>query len=258
MPGRRVLAVPMHATTNFNYVSSKNNAPPGGTEIMSDGSQATFVPANRAITWQLTGTNNNDSVVKERYWINFRPGEVRTCANCHGINAVDQIGRPAPTNEPIALHRLLQFWKTNSANAYSLTVSNGTGGGNYGAGSILTLTAHNAPSGKYFTGWNGAGISNATATTTLFIMPTNSASVTATFSNLPSPVFGNFQFAMGTTNLTLSAQALANQTWILQSCTDLLNWVAVTTNSSDGGGTLQFSTKINPAMRQQFFRISSP
>ena len=224
---------------------------------MADGLQATIVPANRAVTWQLTGTNSNDSVVKERYWITFRPGEVRTCANCHGINVGDQLGRPAPTNAPLALQKLLQFWKTNSASAYSLTVSNGSGGGNFGAGSILTLTASNAPSGKIFAGWSGAGVSNAAATTTLFIMPTNSATVTAVFTNLPPPVFGNFQFTLGASNLTLSASALPNQLWILQSSSNLVTWQDVATNVSTGGGLVQFTNAIGNAP-QKFYRIKSP
>ena len=256
-PGRRILAVPMHATTNFNYASSRTNAPSGGTEIMSDGSQATFVPANRAVTWQLTGTNNNDSVVKERYWISFRPGEVRTCANCHGINAVDQLGRPAPTNEPLALRQLLRFWKTNSTSAYSLTVSNGSGGGNFGAGSILTIAANPAPPGKNFAGWLGAGISNAAAASTFFIMPTNDATVTAVFTNLPPPLFSNFQFSASATGYALAAQVQANQTWILQSSTNLQTWRDVATNYSTAG-TVQFSNNTSQFSPQSFFRIRSP
>ena len=257
MPGRRILAVPMHATTNVNYASSKNNAPPGGTELMSDGSQATFIPANRAVTWQLTGTTN-ESVVKERYWLSFKPGEVRTCANCHGINVVDQLGRTSPTNAPLALRQLLRFWRTNSVNAYSLTVSNGTGGGNFGAGSILTLTANPASSGKVFAGWNGAGVGNPAATTTLFIMPTSNVVVSAVFTNLPAPVIGNFQFYLGTTNLTLSVQAAANQPWILQCSTNLATWQNVTTNVSNGGGLVQFTNHFGAGTQQQFFRIRSP
>jgi hypothetical protein len=257
MPGRRILAVPMHATTNFNYASSKTNAPAGGTEIMSDGSQATFIPANRAVTWQLTGTTN-DSVVKERYWISFRPGEVRTCANCHGINAVDQLGRTAPTNSPAALHQLLRLWRTNSANAYTLTVNNGSNSGNFGAGSILTLAADPAPSGKIFSGWVGsAGISNSASPITLFTMPTTNATVTAIYSDLPAPVFTNCN-VIGGTNISLAAQAYANQPWILQSSTDLLHWVAVGTNSSSSN-QLQLVVPIDQsAVPRQFFRLQSP
>jgi len=229
----------------------------GGTELMSDGSQATFIPASRAVTWQLTGTNNNDSVVKERYWISFRPGEIRTCANCHGINTVDQLGRPTPTNAPLALRQLLRFWKTNSVNAYTLTVSNGTGGGNFGAGSILTLTANAAPSGKIFAGWNGTGISNAAAVTTLFIMPTNNVTVAALFTSLPPPVFSNYQVSISAGSLTLSAQALANQPWILQSSSNLVNWLDMATNDSTAGGLVQFTNATGSAT-QKFYRIRSP
>jgi hypothetical protein len=255
-PGRRILAVPMHATTNINYASSKPNAPQGGTEIMSDGSQATFIPANRGITWQLTGTNNNDSVVKERYWISFRPGEVRTCANCHGINANDQLGRGAPTNAPLALRQLLRLWRTNAASSYTLTVNNGSGGGNFGAGSILSIIAGTAPSGQVFAGWTGPGIANPAATTSSFTMPASNAMVTAVFTNLPAPNFTGWQF--GGTNLTLTASAFANQNWVLQSSSDLTNWTGISTNPATGAGLLQFSIPVDATLPRQFYRLISP
>jgi hypothetical protein len=258
MPGRRILAVPLHATTNLNYASSKTNAPSGGTEIMSDGSQATFIPANRAVTWQLTG-DTNESVVKERYWISFRPGEVRTCANCHGINSLDQVGRLAPTNTPFALRQILRFWKTNAANAYTLTVANGSTSGNFGAGSILTLIANPPPSGKAFLGWTGSsGISNVASSVTSFIMPATNASVAAVYTNLPAPIFTNYAI-VGGTNLSLSAQAYANQSWILQSSTDLINWINVSTNASTPNQLYQIGVPVNGvAVPKQYFRLMSP
>ncbi len=256
-PGRRVLATPLHDTTAFNYVSSKTNAPAGGTELFSDGSQATIVPAGRAMTWQLTGTNGNNSVVKERYWITFRPGEVRTCANCHGINTVDQLGRPAPTNAPLALLKLLQLWRTNSANAYSLTVSNGTGGGSFGAGSIVTLTANSAPSGTLFASWTGATVASPGAATTSFIMPANNATVLALFINLPAPTISGWQFAGGT-NLVFSCAASPNRPWAFESSTNLVNWVSVSTNLSDALGAVLFTNAFSPGVPSQFFRVRSP
>jgi hypothetical protein len=256
-PGRRVLATPMHSSAAFNPPSALTNPPVGGTQIMADGSQATIVPADRAVTWQLTGVTN-ESIVKERYWINFRAGEVRTCANCHGINDKDQAGRPTPTNEPLALRAVLRLWRTNAANAYVLTVNNGTGGGNFGAGSIVTLVANAAPGGQFFAGWTGTNISNPGATTTSLIMPTNSASVMAVFSNLPPPVFGSLQLPPGATNLTLSAQAFANQIWILQSSSNLATWQDIATNVSGAGGLLQFTNMWNNPPAAQFFRIRSP
>jgi hypothetical protein len=257
MPGRRILAVPMHATTAFNYTSSKPDAPIGGTELMSDGSQATIVPANRAVTWHLTGTTNNNSLVKERYWISFRPGEIRTCANCHGINAVDQLGRTPPANPPQALRKLLQLWRTNAANGYSLTVNKGSGGGNFGAGSVVTLTADAAPSGQYFTGWNGAAVANPTAKTTTVIMPTNSVTVTAQFAALPSPTIDQVVFTSGANNFTLSAQTVANQQWILRTSTNLIDWQIVSTNTSTAAGLLLFTNQAN-LEAARYFSIISP
>jgi hypothetical protein len=52
--------------------------------------------------------------VRERYWLTFAPGEIRTCTSCHGINETTQANKPAPTNTPTALIQLLQYWKTNT------------------------------------------------------------------------------------------------------------------------------------------------
>jgi hypothetical protein len=75
---------------------------------------AALVPARRALSWQLTDTNNI-GVVRERYWLTFQPGEIRTCASCHGVNTADQANHAVPTNTPLALIKLLTYWKTNSA-----------------------------------------------------------------------------------------------------------------------------------------------
>ncbi|NJN55345.1 MAG: hypothetical protein HC804_11635, partial [Anaerolineae bacterium] len=74
-------------------------------------SMAAFVPASRALTWQLTDAQG-DGVVRERYWLTFAPGEVRVCASCHGLSDLDQAGHSVPTNPPLALLELLQWWQT--------------------------------------------------------------------------------------------------------------------------------------------------
>ncbi len=109
--GRRVLAQAMHdqAAVRANGVLTL----PGAVTIAADGSQAAFVPAQRAMTWQLTDAAGN-AVVRERYWLTFQPGEVRVCSSCHGLNTRDQAGRPAPENEPQALLALLQRWKASN------------------------------------------------------------------------------------------------------------------------------------------------
>jgi hypothetical protein len=108
--GRRVLARMLHDPMTDNPPVT-NTAPASVVKLGNDGSMAALVPARRALTWQLldpTGTN----IVRERYWLNFQAGEVRTCTSCHGINTQDQAGQRTPTNSPQALLDLLTYWKS--------------------------------------------------------------------------------------------------------------------------------------------------
>jgi len=109
--GRRVLAQHLHDPAADN--PAPPDAPLASTQLGPDGSMAALVPARRALSWQLTDTNNV-GVVRERYWLTFQPGEIRTCASCHGVNTADQANHAVPTNTPLALIRLLTHWKTNS------------------------------------------------------------------------------------------------------------------------------------------------
>ncbi|MFO1417832.1 MAG: hypothetical protein U1E83_04115 [Methylotetracoccus sp.] len=103
-PGRRVLATPMHGLGGLNTPSAKD--PAGSVKIAPDGSIAALVPANRALTWQTTGTDGAP-VVRERVWLSFQAGEIRVCASCHGVNTKRSAGQPAPSNRPEALRDLL-------------------------------------------------------------------------------------------------------------------------------------------------------
>lgn len=107
-PGRRVMARVMHDPAVIN---PPNDGPAGSVRLAADGSMAALVPAERAMTWQLTDPGG-EPVIRERYWLTFQPGEVRVCASCHGLNSVDQVGAAAPTNPPEALRQMLQFWKS--------------------------------------------------------------------------------------------------------------------------------------------------
>jgi hypothetical protein len=111
-PGRRVLAQHMHDAKAINPAPA--GTPPGSVKIGADGSMAAFVPARRAMTWQVI--NDQAPVVRERYWLTFQPGEIRLCTSCHGLNTQDQAGAVAPVNKPEALRELLRFFKTNGGN----------------------------------------------------------------------------------------------------------------------------------------------
>lgn len=111
-PGRRVLAQVMHdpAAIQANLALTDADAPAGSVHVAADGSAAAFVPAQRALSWQLTDAEGF-AVVRERYWLTFQPGEIRVCGSCHGLSEYDQAGKAAPNNPPEALLTLLNDWK---------------------------------------------------------------------------------------------------------------------------------------------------
>jgi hypothetical protein len=109
--GRRVLAQFLHDSGTANPALA--GAPRASVAVAGDGSFAAFVPARRALSWQLT-SQSGTPVVRERYWVTMQPGEVRVCTSCHGINTRDQANHVAPTNEPEALRQLLGYWKVTS------------------------------------------------------------------------------------------------------------------------------------------------
>jgi hypothetical protein len=108
--GRRVLAQPLHDPAAQSLNPQPPSAPAGSVAIGDDGSMAAFVPARRALTWQLTNPNG-EAVVRERLWLTFQPGEVRVCASCHGVNQKDQAGHAPPVNPAEAFEELLRLWK---------------------------------------------------------------------------------------------------------------------------------------------------
>jgi hypothetical protein len=142
--GRRVLAQPMHDPAVANPPST---GPAGSAVVAADGSVAAFVPAHRAMSWQLTD-DDGTPVVRERNWISFQPGEVRVCGSCHGVSSRDQANATEPTNQPQALRSLLQFWKANLAPG--VCVADGDtlclGGGRYRV--EATWTRPNGQSGQ--------------------------------------------------------------------------------------------------------------
>lgn len=121
--GRRVIAQHLHDPAADNPTMAQTLL--GSVKIAADGSQAAIVPARRALSWQLTDTNGV-GVVRERYWLTFQPGEIRTCTSCHGINHKAQDNSSTPMNTPLALVQLLNYWKTNATTAPSVATTQNT------------------------------------------------------------------------------------------------------------------------------------
>lgn len=114
LPGRRVLAQYLHDPAALAHNLHEADDPIGSVALGLDGSMAAFVPAGRALTWQLTNAAGT-GIVRERYWLTFQPGEIRTCTSCHGLNQYDQAGQTIPTNPPQALYDLLVHWQAGGS-----------------------------------------------------------------------------------------------------------------------------------------------
>jgi hypothetical protein len=114
-PGRRVYVKPIHNGAKQPTIQTQNppnpGSPAGSVRLGKDGSMAAFVPAGRALSWQLMDPTGK-SVVRERVWVSFPAGEIRTCATCHGLNKQTLNALPLPTNKPQALRDLMTYWKT--------------------------------------------------------------------------------------------------------------------------------------------------
>ncbi|QSQ23170.1 hypothetical protein JY651_50205 [Pyxidicoccus parkwayensis] len=212
--GRRVVATPLHDTWSENVQTP--GAPTGAVRLGDDGSFAVIVPAGKALTWQLLdNTTAKKSQVKERFWVTFQKGEVRTCASCHGVNTSDQTGSvaapvPAPTNAPQALASLLQYWKANhpagtvqhtaasgsalkASGSVSLTVSRT--GGSTGPVTVAFSTADGtARAGVDYAATSGtlSWANGDTASKTITVPLFNSPGTAQTFSvNLSNPQYGS-------------------------------------------------------------------
>ncbi|MGE0480321.1 MAG: hypothetical protein AB7Q17_07600 [Phycisphaerae bacterium] len=111
--GRRVLAQYLHDPRALGANPPNEGAPPATVRLAPDGSLAAFVPARRALSWQLLDPDGTP-VVRERNWISFQPGEIRVCTSCHGPSQLDQAGQLPPTNPPRALRDVLEYWQDTS------------------------------------------------------------------------------------------------------------------------------------------------
>jgi len=120
LPGRRPLPRPLNDAQAVQFNMPGDLAVPGSQYMGADGSVALFVPAQRPMVWQslapasACGSSPQPAsapVVRERYWIDFQPGEIRACNSCHGVNQQNQAGQGVPVNQPQALADLLDWWK---------------------------------------------------------------------------------------------------------------------------------------------------
>lgn len=68
---------------------------------------------------------------------------------------------------------------------FPLTVVNGSGSGNYTAGTVVHISANPAAAGMAFTSWTGATVANSSVATTTLVMPAGATTVTANYGFIP-------------------------------------------------------------------------
>lgn len=145
--GRRPIGQPIASALN-----PATSGPAGSVPIATDGSSAAFVPAGKALAWQTTDTTD-EPVVRERVWVTMQPGEIRTCAGCHGENSLNQANQAGPTNKPAALRALMQYWKGIAPTAASLVLDI-DGNGSCDAATDATLAM------RYMSGLRGPALTH--------------------------------------------------------------------------------------------------
>jgi len=73
-----------------------------------------------------------------------------------------------------------------STTAHTLTVVNGTGSGNYTAGTVVPIAANTPPAGQFFVNWTGATVADPSNPSTTLTMPNAAATVTANYGTAPT------------------------------------------------------------------------
>ena len=108
---------------------------------------------------------------------------------------------------------------------YTVTVTNGTGSGEYAQGVTVSISAYSAPDGQQFREWQvisgDVTLEDPKAPSTTFIMPANDAEITAVYEEIPvttytvtvnssyAPTTGAGSYAQGDT-VTINAGSRAN------------------------------------------------
>jgi hypothetical protein len=82
-PGRRVLARFLHEPAAIANNLPNPTGPEGSAPLFADGSTAIFVPAQRALSWQITAPDGTP-IVRERFRVTLQAGEIRMCEGCRG------------------------------------------------------------------------------------------------------------------------------------------------------------------------------
>ena len=174
------------ATTYFFSVAAYNSA---GLESQRS-SEISYTTASPAPdTYRLTVNNGSGDGT---YTLGTSvivtadpPAQGQQFTGWEGDTAILDDFRSSPTEALIISRDVVITAAYSALPTYTVTVTNGTGDGNYYAGQQVTIVADAAPAGQQFTGWTGnANYASASSPTTTFTMPSTAVVVTATYGTI--------------------------------------------------------------------------
>jgi len=134
--------------------------------------------ADQAVTWSVSGGVTGTSIATDGT-LTVATDETATTLTVTATSTADNTktgtATVAVTDVPVT--------------TYAVTVTGGTGGGDYAVGATVTVTAGTAPTGQEFKNWAtasaGVNFADANSATTTFTMPANAVTVTAVYEDVP-------------------------------------------------------------------------
>jgi uncharacterized repeat protein (TIGR02543 family) len=126
-----------------------------------------------------------------------------------GATVANASASSATINMPAADITVTANYAASPAPTYTLTVVNGTGSGTYTAGTVVNISANAPPAGKTFSGWTGATVADASASSTTINMPAADITVTANYAASSTPTY-TLTVVNGTVNGAASGNFAAN------------------------------------------------
>lgn len=133
---------------------------------------------DNTVAWSVTNGTSGTTSIDPTGLLTVAAGETATSltvkATANGDSTKSAIASVTVTDTPITKH--------------TLTVTSGTGDGEFAEGTVVTITANAPAPGKEFDKWttsSGGTFANVSSSTTTFTMPAAAVTVTATYKDKP-------------------------------------------------------------------------
>jgi len=168
--------------TGVSVLPSTTSVQKGGTKQFSGMVTFSDSTVNYLVTWSVDGAEKSGTDINSTGLLTVAGDETAEYLTVTATSEADGTKKGTATvivtDVPVV--------------KYTLTVTNGTGGGHYAEGETVNITANTAPAGQEFDKWTTSDsitFINANAASTSFIMIDKAVTVTATYKDLPADSF---------------------------------------------------------------------